>query len=360
MKSAAWAAAFGLAWLYGASACTTFYGLKPDSSSSSSSTGSGGSGGAPERGLLPKLDAAHLCALVATCPSLGASVVASAGLPLVEIDSGTENRNFNACVDWLTLPLAPLAGSASPTPRLGFDALRSMIVCMAASTSCDDAERCALAEVVAPGDPRCGGGGTSCDGQGNLVDCPNRQVLHCKTDLFAPDSTCTQAQGVTACASGLCAQPEVNCDSGYLFSCAAAMEPKTSLDCAVFGLVCDASAADSALRGCYGAMGKSSCSPAAFGAETCLGTHARTCTGVVNAEVDCAAIGETCVTDAGTPGPARCRKADAACSPYDATMNVCTGTTISVCLDGVPTSVDCAAIGLSCVPGMGGVSAHCG
>ncbi len=138
------------------------------------------------------------------------------------------------------------------------------------------------------------------------------------------------------------------------------MEPKASFDCTVFGLVCDATSADATLRGCFGATGKSTCSAASLGSQTCFGSRQRTCSGIVQAEVDCAALGETCVADAGTPGPARCKRSDAACSPYDATSNVCSGSAISLCLDGQTSTVDCAAIGLSCVPGSGATTSHCG
>jgi hypothetical protein len=257
-------AALGLCLSLGAG--TTFYGLHPDATTGST-TGTGGAGGAVNLGLLPTLDAAHLCSLVATCPTLGRSVVASTGLPLVDVEGGVETRNFSACVDWLTLPLAAPAASAATPARVGYDELRSMIVCMAASTSCTDATRCSLREIVDPGDPRCAPPTTGCDGQGNLLDCAAGVSQHCKTDLFAPDSTCTAGQGAVACAPGLCAAPEVACDNGYLFTCGAAMQPKASLSCTVFGLVCDASSADAALRGCYGATGKSTCTAQAASAR---------------------------------------------------------------------------------------------
>ncbi len=337
--------------------CTSFYGLHPDATSASTATGSGG---APpvDRGLLPKLDAAHLCALVSSCPDLGASIVASTGLPIVEIASGTITVNFSACVDWLTLPLAPSDGS-SPGARLGFDVVRGMIVCMAASSACDDAQRCAFEEALSPGDPRCSPPLASCDAKGDFVDCSNGRVDRCRSDLLAPDSTCTTAATVTACASGLCTEAEKKCDKGYLFECSA-NEPKRSLNCAAFGLACDDSAVVAAQRGCAGQSGVTTCALSAMGQQSCIGNRVQTCSGVVNAEVDCSVIGETCSAELGAQGPARCKRADATCSPYDATTNVCSGNTISTCLDGIKDAIDCSIIGSSCLPAASGVSAHCG
>lgn len=353
-------------------ACTAFYDLEPDPRG----TPTGGSGGgAPEtedRALLPKLDAAHLCALVATCPTLGPSLVASSGLPVVELDASGAAvvLNYAACVDWLTFPLGP-AESGGPAARLGFDLLRDLVLCMAASASCEDATRCAFAEVLAPDDPRCeGGSDTSCEADGDTLWCDSGVRMHCDSALFAPDSSCVSpAVGRARCASGLCTGAEVDCSQGYLFACLAEGQPKVGVQCAAFGLTCDDASTKPAERGCFGAAGSASCTT--FGEQSCApgNDQVRTCAGLsgsqtvnglFHAEIDCSVVDEVCATDAGVPGPARCVRADATCSPYDPTVNVCSGSVLSLCLDGAPDSVDCAAIGRSCVPAAGAATGHCG
>lgn len=343
-----------------APACTTFYGLEPEPSTTSS--GAGGAGGSvvfrPTQ-LLPIFDAAHLCGLVAECPTLGDSVLASTALPLA-IPPLSDARNFSSCVEWLTAPLAP---DMSATPRAGFDALRAMIVCMAATTTCVDAARCAFVEVIDAADARCDAEtGSRCE-DGAAIDCDARRALRCKSKGFAPGSEClVGGDGVAACAVGTCSMAAVSCDPAsdpgptepsYLFACTPG-GLRLGVDCRSAGLVCDASAADLAQRGCVGATGKANCS--AFGEAACLGDRARVCSGVFTGEIDCAAMGRSCTYEGST---ARCAPTGAACSPFDANVNLCDGATIHLCLDGAKVDFDCASIGATCVPTSGAVTGHC-
>lgn len=343
------------------SACTTFYGVEPEPHGASSSTGTGAGGSTlfEPTSLLPIFDAAHLCGLVATCPTLGDSVLASTALPLV-IPDVSDARNFSLCVDWLTAPLAPDDGLA---PRAGFAELRAMIVCMAATSTCEDAGACAFVEVLDGADARCAAKtGSRCEDSA-AIDCDADRVTHCGSKGFAPGSEClVGSDGLASCAVGTCAAPSVSCDPSsdpgptepsYVFGCNAA-GLRRGIDCRAMGLVCDDSAADLAQRGCVGATGKATCT--AFGDASCLGGRARVCSGVLLGEVDCAALGEACVTDGST---ARCVPTAPTCSPFDANANVCDGSTIHLCLRGAPVDFDCASIGAVCKAGAGAVTDHC-
>jgi hypothetical protein len=343
--------------------CTTFYGVTPDATSSSG-TGAGGSGGsAPGRlGLLPLLDAAHLCSLVASCPSLGDSVIASTGLPLVA-PAMSDTRKYSSCVDWLTLPLATVEGQAPA--RAGFGELSSMIDCMAASSTCADAAKCAFIEALSPGDPVCSGStGTKCDGA-DLLDCDARTRAHCGSKGFPPGSQCapSSVDGSAACAVGGCGAAEVSCDpdvdpgpenASYVFACGAS-DLREGVDCRAFGLVCDEMSPTLSLRGCVGVTGVATCST--FGVESCTGAKVRVCSGQLEAEIDCGAIDRGCTTQGAS---ARCEPSGPKCSPYDPDVNLCSGSSIRLCLDGAPTDFDCASIGMTCVPESGAVSGHCG
>lgn len=341
-------------------ACTTFYGVEPDPTGASSGTGgSGGSVFFAPSSLLPIFDAAHVCGLVAACPTLGDSVVASAALP-VSIPLASDARNYSSCVEWLTAPLAPDTDGA---PRAGFTELRSMMACMAATTTCADAARCAFYEVIAPSDARCASQtGSRCDADA-AIDCDALRVSHCKSKGYAPGSQClVGSDGVAACAVGTCSAPDVSCDPAtdpgptepsYVFACGPSGLRK-GIDCRAMGVVCDDSAADLADRGCVGSTGKASCTT--FGEAACLGDRVRVCSGVLLGEIDCGALGQGCVYEGST---ARCAPASASCSPFDATSNLCDGSTIHLCVGGNPVDFDCASIGEACVPAAGAVTGHC-
>lgn len=343
-----------------ASACTTFYGLEPEPGTSSS--GTGGAGGSvlfKPTSLLPIFDAAHLCSLIATCPTLGDSVIASTALPVV-IPGASDARNFSSCVEWLTAPLAPDMGAA---PRAGFTELRSMIVCMAATTTCADAGRCAFYEAIEAADPRCSmKTGSRCE-MGAAIDCDALRVSHCKTKGYAPGSECLLGgDGAAACAVGTCQTTDVSCDHttepgasepSYVFFCGMSGLRK-GINCRAVGDTCNDGAAALDERGCFDSMGLSKCTT--LGEASCFDDRVRVCSGAFVGEVDCGALGETCVYEGFT---ARCAPANPVCSPFDANVNQCEGTTIHLCVDGKKADFDCATIGKGCVPGAGAVTGHC-
>lgn len=350
-----------------AASCTTFYGLEPTASEEGAGGGGGqgGSADAPARSqaFLPLLDAAYLCSRIFACPSLGPSIVRATGLPLVETGAAGA-KNYSACVDWLTLPLAPArTRMRNGTPDTsGFDVPRSMLVCMTATSTCESALRCAFTEALAPGDPRCADRtGTYCDDQGDAIDCDRGLSQRCGSLLFPPGSACQSGPGGVRCAVGGCGAPEASCDLNlpYSFVCDAT-QLRSGLNCAALGLYCSDDAAAPEDRGCLGALGLPSC--AELGQQRCSadGKRASSCNGALAGEVDCDAIGRICVQEGGESGPARCARQGDACSPYDPGLNVCEGASVQLCLGGQRALVDCAALGLGCVPASEGVSAHCG
>lgn len=334
-------------------ACTAFDGLEPDRGGAASLGGGGaaaGGGGGDDpasQRLLPLLDAANVCALVHRCPTLGGSLVLSSGLPLVRVDPAglPAVRNYSACIDWLRAPLA--------LGHPGFEELRRLVLGVAASSVCEDAEAFLPVSVGAS----CADGISSCvDGETSLA-CPEGVTERCLRGLFAPGSTCLDV-GAVGCAVGECSADEISCDAPYAFRCAAGL--RAGLDCSLFGLACEGGV------GCVGVAGVAECAPDALGEQSCgLGERlARTCVRtfssaeLVASELDCDAMGQRCVVEGLT---ARCAPDVGVCSPYDADVNVCDGTTIHLCVQGEPTSVDCATLGKTCEPASpdGAVSAHC-
>jgi hypothetical protein len=82
------------------------------------------------------------------------------------------------------------------------------------------------------------------------------------------------------------------------------------------------------------------------------------CRGDIESDLNCAGIGtgETCnATDGVVHGiHAYCESPDAACTPWDADIDVCDGDTFITCLAGVRTQVTCSdgwsCSGSYCVP----------
>jgi hypothetical protein len=334
-------------------ACTAFDGLEPDLGGAASvggggATSDGGGGGAPaSQSLLPLLDAANVCSLVHRCPTLGGSLLLSTGLPLVQTDATAlpSVRNYSACIDWLRAPLR--AGHP------GFEELQRLILGVAAIPVCEEAESFLPVSIGA----LCVDAVASCvDGETTLV-CPDGLAERCTRGLFAPGSACLDV-GAVGCAVGECSEEGLTCDAPFAFRCAAGL--RTGLDCSLFGLACEGG------LGCVGDAGGADCAPDALGEQSCgLGDRlARTCvrgfssTDLVASELDCEAMGQRCVVEGLA---ARCVEDASVCSPYDPDVNVCDGTTVHLCVQGEPVSVDCATLGKACEPASpdGSASAHC-
>jgi hypothetical protein len=92
-------------------------------------------------------------------------------------------------------------------------------------------------------------------------------------------------------------------------------------------------------------------------AITCSGNTAQSCDGVEESPFDCAALGGTCSSK---DNAIYCARPGDTCTPLDSDVNVCTGTTLSLCVGGTKSSFDCATISKQCVPGVVPQTPHCG
>jgi hypothetical protein len=143
---------------------------------------------------------------------------------------------------------------------------------------------------------------------------------------------------------------------GTLFDyCAQTSNLHESVNCAYDGYTCGlATNDDSGVPGCNTGAVYKTCSSAG---STCTGDVVSVCDGYQVSEFDCAALGGTCSAKA---GPALCVRSDDACSPFDPGIDTCSGTTLSLCIGGQKQALDCATLGMSCVPSAGAASGHCG
>jgi hypothetical protein len=365
MRFRALVAALGLA--AGAfAACTTFDGLSareggnPPPNDSGHPGDSGGSDSPVQPDATPKQtsftslqDAVKICALAMQCPKLPQSVQASLAIPL-------DTMNFSLCVDWLAGPLPP--------NRVGVANQATELQCVAKGQTCLGALACISQEFLDDTDPRCKGlpdagldaaPGTYqyCDDGGSVVRCDPQflhDVLHCNSGYYSPGSTCTRgSDGTKTCSSGADC-PQTTCSGNLLVFCGI-NNTHQGQNCAIEGLTCGEDVTDdSGIPTCLTTDRYVSCS--AQGTD-CAGPAATVCDGFQRSQFDCDALGGTCTKAAGT---ARCKRPNDACAPDDPTINQCSATTISLCVGGKATSIDCATVGLKCVPGNASVSGHCG
>ena len=120
-------------------------------------TGDAASGSGGALTYLSLDDAARVCALLFQCdtPSGPATPANPGGEPnllltqslLASLAFPADPWNFASCMNWLAGPLPP--------DRLGVQAQRSILACMAGKTTCTDAFSCLPVEVMSPNDARC-------------------------------------------------------------------------------------------------------------------------------------------------------------------------------------------------------------
>lgn len=330
---------------------------------------SDGGGGADEqsctvqspRCLLPLIEAARLCALVAECDQLSASVALSTGLPLATLDAEgvTIAFNFSTCVDWLTRRLED--------SHAGFETTRAVFNCLAATTTCTEAGACLTYETLGADDPRCDGAPSqSCAGEA-LVDCSAGRISHCDELGFSVTTECAEGEDGAVCRVETCTAPGIRCEENppgvhYAIACTEGGD-EIATSCTAHGLSCTEQI------GCTDVTGNDELCDPPF-AQTCGGARLATIcaaplstTGMRAVPIDCGAAGDDCVEESLS---ARCAHPDASCSPYDAGINVCEvagrkqSSVIGLCVDGRETSFDCASLGMGCVNGDGeGRSGRC-
>ena len=335
-----------------ASSCTTFNGVSvPETDASGSDTTFEASPAeaaeaATGQGYLSLADAARVCSLVFQCSELASSVLASVAVPV-------DPTNYSLCVHWLAAPIPP--------DRVGFAVQAQTFACMVQGGTCAGAGTCLSLENIAPGDPRCADAGPDAaehcgDDGGTVYRCADQYLLHCGSAYYAPGSECmTGSDGTHWCALGQNCNLNSSCIGALLDYCSQGGNLHESVNCAYDGYTCDvASNDDSGLPNCNTGTLEKLCASAG---TSCSGTTVEVCDGEELSEFDCAALGQTCSSKA---GPALCVGSSDECSPFDTSVNECTGTSISLCVGGKKESFDCSSLGLSCIPGAGAASGHCG
>jgi hypothetical protein len=345
------AASAGCASLWGFDDLTTsdagpadVVGATDQSTSSSGSSGGGDSALGSGGGYLTIASAGRVCSLVFRCPSLASSVIESVAVPV-------DQDNYSLCVHWLA--------GAIPSDRVGFVLQSQVFQCVAQTTTCTAAGACLALENLSPGDPRCtgGDGGEHCGDNGATVyRCAQNYLLHCGSPYYASGSTClTGADGTHWCALGTNCSVKDSCIGTLNDYCGAPSNLHFNVNCSYDGYTCGLAVnSDSGITSCYtGNMNLPCSSPG----TSCSGTTLQVCDGTNLSDFDCAALGDTCSTQAGA---AICVHSGDTCTPFDIGVNQCTGSSISLCVGGHPLTFDCASIGMSCVPASGPTSGHCG
>jgi hypothetical protein len=333
LTAAAWAASAGLA------GCTVFDGLAPDTSDAAAPT--------PETTFLPVQQAATVCGFAFENERLATSIRASVGVPV-------STTSFAACMSWLGGPIPP--------GRRGFAVEQRMLKNMAEAINVNHALASAFVQQLAADDPRCTPGVTTrCLDGSHLLDCATHRLSDCTSDLFADVSSCLGPPGAAACAVRSCAGASATCEQTHdiLTVCDPATKLLTGYACTALGLACPAGMTGAAAA-CQTDEGLLPCGPGeAPGSTQCDQQHVLVCTESGTRTVfDCSTFGGTCTPNEPTK---RCRIADEECSPFDATgVDVCDGTRLTTCVGGHFAEVECASLGMTCVPAAGGKSGHCG
>ena len=345
-----------VALAFGVTVCTTFSGLEAETEAGApiKDGGSEASDAAEEtaqeagqdastaRTYLSLGEAAKACTMIFDCPNLANSVVWSMAVPV-------DDLNYSLCLHWLAGPI--------PEGRVGFGVQAEAFACIAEATTCREAGACLWVELMSPGDDRCadaGDGGAQCtDDAGTLLYCQYLQAIHCNTGYYAPGARCMDGTGDWK-GCGL----EKDCNSvtscvGPVLTYCAIDTLKYGINCSYAGYTCGFEA-DSGMP-CVPEDGFKECMIP--GASRCDSDTAWICDGIWESAFDCASLGFECTDQQGT---ARCVPPSPECSPTDATQNVCHGTSIDVCVGGSSETFDCASIGMTCVPGAQGKTAHCG
>lgn len=313
----------------------------------------GGDAGAPDvapigpQPYLSTEDAARACSLVSRCPTLAISIGLSVGIPVAA-------DQFASCVHFLASPIPP--------SRPGFDLQRGVLRKIAEAADCKQALEAAPTELLYGADPRCpdGGGYTSCY--------DDTHTVFCQGTMFGAFSTCAGTRGGEKCVTvdvpdagpvGICAKgacdafvPDAFCEKGtILHTCdPRGSRVETVFDCGWVGLTC--ANGPEGYPTCLSPSETTSCTQ--YGQTRCEGGRLLFCMGDQSAQwsaFDCGAVGAECVAGSasGTRLPL-CLHRDAECSPLEVGTGTCTGSTISLCVDGRKTTFDCGSIAKRCDP----------
>jgi hypothetical protein len=295
-------------------------------------------------------DAARLCAQLFQCPHLADAIALSIALP---VDLPSSPFGFSACMDWVAGPIDP--------GRLGLAQQRALLAGVAAATTCE-AAGAALPVQPADAGATCG---LTCSGANELASCTAEGgafVLPCATPYFGQSGACFPYDAGALCVSTGACPAGLSCstDSTSLIDCLAPGNASfQSYSCTLTARTC-ALITKNGLADCVIPTHDTAPCPLHDRRDACDGTSVLACAGGLTAqtEFDCTAVGRSCAVS--IAGDARCVGTGDTCTPFDATQNQCSGSKITVCIAGAPSSYDCAAIGKSCVAGGAAQTAHCG
>jgi len=331
----------GLAVIAIVASCTIFDGLDagaPDAGDAGTSDVALLPGEQP--GYLSLADGVAFCSNVFACPNLQLTTEFSIDVPV-------DSNRFSSCVDWVSGPL--------PQDRNGHDVTAAVLQCAAEAKSCNEAGGCFWEEIIDPGDPRCAGRdagplGTCGDDAGSVYFCgPAPTILHCENNYFQPGTTCIYDDGGAPwCNTVPCGATA--CIGDRLTYCAID-GVQVNLNCAMGGFTCGYDSKEN-YDDCLTNGARKKCSALSI---SCTGTTAEICDGVFASDYDCATYGGSC-DQANFP---RCKRPNEACTPYDGDVDVCMGSSITLCVNGAKTNFDCSSIGKTCVAASGGQSGHC-
>ncbi len=289
---------------------------------------------------------AKACSLALRCPRLEEAIARSIGVP-------ASATRYSTCLGWLAGPLPP--------NRFGIAAQASLLACVSEAEDCAEALGCAFVEPLGEEDTRCAGvAGDVCVSAGMLVDCASRYAELCFMPHWGAGSECRLGLASEGrCALSGClpeASAPPRCTSGVYVRCDPASNLKVAKDCNTVGLTCP-EGAEGADAQCATEDGVFPCDEP--GSTSCAPNDARVraCDGSLASEFDCGAMGADCIEEG---SGARCARPGEVCSPLDPGIDVCDGSVISVCVGGARVTLDCASLGLSCVPANGTLSGHCG
>jgi hypothetical protein len=359
-------ALLGAAVLGVAAACTTFDfpepaapsdagvdGTVPRDASVDAGDASMEDGPVPATSFLSEQAAAQLCTLVFECPRLDDTIEGSLVIP---VGTPATPLNFSGCMDWLAGPVSvdrvhlqlqqQILGEIAAASSCAVAYAASPIQPADAGSSCTPVSTCASPTVMETCSPPDAGGAFT---------------IQCSTSpLFETAGTCgyDAEDGGICVANGCPNKLPLNCslDDNYLRACDLARGTYVSYTCGLSGRTCSGTAAP--VPDCV-IPGQPAAPCGLKPADDCAGTSVRFCTGstIGQTEFDCQAVGRTCSVASGV---ARCVGPNDQCTPFDSTVNTCSGSSITLCIGGAKSTFDCKSIGKTCLPGDAATTAHCG
>ncbi len=352
--------------------CTVFNGVVVPTED----TGDGGAdactaGGG--KGYLSLPDAAKACRFIADCDTGQLELDIESSIGII-----TSESSYAFCMN-------VLAGTVAPN-RPGLMVQQQTFQCMANAATCEDARAClAIESFDQTTDSRCVDagftlpeGGVYCANQGeDIVDCVDGVVEHCGSPEFGaglascaidPDDPTDYTCGDV---TSYCATEETSCDiaTNVLTDCGQGGSIESYINCTAYAQTCgvegDAATGDDGddggddsgpLNACVTEGTYQPCDATSY-RDQCFGDGVATCNYFDTITItSCTDIGKTCNDSNAQP---YCAGPTDECSPFSLGVGLCTGTSISLCIDGKNVSFDCACAGMVC-GGDGGIGTlHC-